>query len=506
MHRSVRIVAFVFALLLLPALGMPQQVSLTILHTNDTHGHLLPFSYPAPAPDSEISKLKVYRDIGGIARRATLVRRLREELGRKGITVWLMDAGDFSDGTPFSTEYHGEADVAAMNAVGYDFSALGNHEFNNSLAQLKKLLGLFQYPVLCANARETKTGRLFTKDFEVREVGPLKIGIFGLITAETGGYPAAREGIDISGEIETAKSIVNTLRPRAGVIIALSHSGDEMDEQIARAVPGIDVIVGGHSHSRLPSGDFVQRITESRVKKVEGTIIVQAHQWGGELGRLDLVFKKENDAWRMEPPRARLIPIKRNIPEDKTVAGIVDSYWKPIAPRFGEILGRASGDFVARRKDLAHYNLVADAVRETFATDFDLENLGGVRAELAKGNITRADLVSMDPFDNTVVTFHIDGKRLKEILAKYQPAVSGIHYQADNGNLVKATISGKQIEDDRSYYGSINSYFAGFALRGIEITKTGKQRLDVLVDYVRKTGSVKPRYDGRRIVATQRKS
>ena len=119
-----------------PAPG--QQVSLTILHTNDTHGHLLPFSYPnIVPPGSELSRLPARRDIGGIARRATLVKRLRKELEARGTTVWLVDAGDFCDGTPLASEYHGEADVAAMNAAGYDFITLGNHEFNNSLAQLK---------------------------------------------------------------------------------------------------------------------------------------------------------------------------------------------------------------------------------------------------------------------------------------------------------------------------------------------------------------------------------
>ena len=161
MNKNVgRFILGLIVLILVPALAGAQQVSLTILHTNDTHGHLLPFSYPTMVPaGSELAGLKVRRDIGGIARRATLVKQLREELQKRNTEVWLVDAGDFSDGTPFSTEYHGEADIAAMNAAGYTFGTLGNHEFNNPLATLRKLLSLFQYPILCANAVETATGK-----------------------------------------------------------------------------------------------------------------------------------------------------------------------------------------------------------------------------------------------------------------------------------------------------------------------------------------------------------
>ena len=151
MNRNVR--AFVVSLILLAgpwALAAsaqpvspksPATVPLTILHTNDTHGHLLPFSYPTLLPaGSDLAMLKERTNIGGIARRATLVRQVREQMAAQHTTVWLVDAGDFSDGTPMSTEYHGEADVAAMNATGYDIATIGNHEFNNPLAQPKKLI------------------------------------------------------------------------------------------------------------------------------------------------------------------------------------------------------------------------------------------------------------------------------------------------------------------------------------------------------------------------------
>jgi 5'-nucleotidase/UDP-sugar diphosphatase len=475
---------------------------LTILHTNDTHSHLLPFSYPqGSAAGPGLEDLRERSNIGGIARRAALVSRIRSELEAAGTQVWLIDAGDFSDGTPFSTEYHGEADVAAMNAVGYDFATVGNHEFNCPLAQTKKLIGLVKYPILCANAVERSTGRLLAEPSRVETVAGVRIGLFGLVTHETVSYPAAKEGVTILDEVDTAKKIVSSLRRQADIVVLISHCGEQMDNQLAAVVPGIDVIVGGHSHSRLPSGEFVWRTEDLQADAVNGTVIVQAHQWGGELGRLDLLFAKDRSgAWHVDRYRARLLPITSDMPTDPAVAEVVDRYWRPLIPTYGEIVGTAAGDFASRGDDMAEYNLMADAVRETFGTEIELENMGGVRAPLVKGPITRTDLIALDPFDNTVVTFRISGRDLKSVLLKHRPAVSGIRYRIEGARLVEASVGGQPIDDDRSYSGATNSYFSGIALAGIELQKTGRLRADVLTEYVRKKGTVTPTYDGRRVL------
>jgi 5'-nucleotidase / UDP-sugar diphosphatase len=480
----------------------PQVAKLTILHTNDTHGHLLPFSYPqGPAAGAGLESLRERTNIGGIARRATLARQIKAELEPAGTRVWLIDAGDVSDGTPFSTEYHGEADIAAMNAAGYDFATLGNHDFNGPLAQTRKLIGLAKFPILCANAVETASGRPLTQPSLVETVGGVRIGIFGLITRETASYRAAKEGVTILDEMETARKMVAQLRDQADIILLISHCGELMDNLLAAGVPGIDVIVGGHSHSRLPSGEFVWRSDDLRVDQVNGTVIAQAHQWAGELGRLDLLFTKDDaGAWHVDRYRVRLLPVTSAIPDDPTVAAIVERYWKPLVPKYGEVVGTAAGDFATRGDDMAEYHLVADAIRETFGTEIELENTGGVRAPLTRGPITRTDLITLDPFDNTVVTFKISGRELKAILLKHRPAVSGIRYRIEGGQLAEATVGGVPIDDSRTYTGATNSYFAGFALPGIELTRTGRLRVDVLAEYIRKKGTVTPAYDGRRVV------
>ncbi len=504
MKKSVRLlILFVLCLVALPALVVAQQVSLTILHTNDTHGHLLPFSYPDMVPPgSPVAALTVRRDIGGIARRATLARRLRTELEGRGSTVWLVDAGDFLDGTPFSTEYHGEADIEAMNAAGYTFGTIGNHELNIPLVTLKQVLGLARFPILCANLTENATGKQLVQASAIRRVGNLRIGIFGLTTREASQYPAARDGLTILGEIETARQMANSLRRNADIIIAISHAGERTDVQLAKEVPAIDIIVGGHSHTRLPDGDFVWRSDELQSFTVNGTIIVQAFEWGAELGRLDLLFNKDRrGVWRVDRYRERLVPVTPDIPDDQAVAAVVDRYWKPISARYGEVIGQAAGDFVEQGDDQANYNLFADLVREAYGTEIELENRSGIRDTLVKGNITLADLVNMDPFSNTVVTFKITGRQLKEILMKNSPFVSGLRYRMEGGQLKEVTIGGQPVADDRVYSGATNSYFAGSAMKGYEVVDTKKVRLDVVIEQIRKKGTVVPAYDGRRVVA-----
>jgi 5'-nucleotidase / UDP-sugar diphosphatase len=487
--------------LIIPIPGLSQAVSLTILHTNDTHGHLLPFSYPAIAnPGSPEADLAERKEIGGIARRATLVQQIREDTKRKGTAVWLVDAGDFTDGTPFSTEYHGEADIAAMNAMGYDFATLGNHDFNHPLVQMRKLIGMTRYPVLCANAAIKATGEPLAQDYRIEKVGPVRVGVFGLVTREASSYPAAREGVSIHSEIETARRIVKALRPTADIIVLISHCGEEIDQKLAAEIKGIDVIVGGHSHSRLPLGEFVWRSDKLLADQVNGTLILQDHQWGGELGRCDLLFKKDGAGkWHVARYRSRLIPVTAAIQPDKTVSDVVAGYWNPIAPRYAEIIGKAAGDFSSRCDDMAEYNLTADLVRETFGTEIEFENLGGIRAPLIAGDITRADLVALDPFNNTVVTFNITGRRIREVLKNHAPAVSGIRYRLANNEL-EASVNGQPLQDDRVYTGASNSYFASNAIKELALRDTGRKRLDVITDYIRQKGTISPVYDGRRIV------
>ncbi|MCS7208994.1 MAG: bifunctional metallophosphatase/5'-nucleotidase [Fimbriimonadales bacterium] len=475
---------------------------LTILHTNDTHGHLLPFSYPEGLdPNSQEAALPHKRNIGGVARRATLIRRLREAL--QPYPTLVIDAGDYMDGTPFSLEYRGEADVACMNACEYDFATLGNHEFSNTLDEVLRLVRMGKFQTVCANLRYRDTNEPLVPPYVITQVGELRVALFGLVMTDTQNYRGARERVAVLNPFEVALQLVPQLRAQADVVILISHLGISDEERLAREVPGIDVIVGGHSHTRLTTPRFIEWQQKAPVN-LGGTVIVQAHQWGGELGRLDLLFWRNAETNRLELVgyKGQLVPVTADIPEDPATKRVLERYWRRIAGKYGRVVGTAADDFVRRGDDFAHYYLVGDAVRAMLGVEFDLQNLFGIRIELARGAIRYYDLARMMPFGNTIVRFEITGRDLKRLLVEQRPTVSGIRYRVENRQLVEATLNGQPIEDDRIYKGTTNSYFADRYLKpmGISYADTGKKLLDVVADYIRRQRVVAPVYDGRRVV------
>jgi len=480
----------------------PRYWKLTILHTNDTHGNLLPFNYPDPPdPNTQEAQLALRRNVGGIARRATLVRRLQNAFG----TTWVVDTGDFCDGTAFSVEFHGEADVAAMNALGYTIGTHGNHEFNNTRAQWQKLVQMTRYPVVCANVLDANTKQPLLKPYEILPVEGARVAVFGLVTESTRGYPAAREGIEIADAIDTARRLVPDLRRQADIVVLLSHLGYEVDLRLAREVPGIDVIVGGHSHTRLPKPEFVPSGELQSVFRKNGTVVAQAFQWGSELGRLEIILRRDPNTgqWTFMSYRGDLLLVSPDIPDDPAVKAVVDRYWKRMMKGYyGVVIGEAEDDFTHRGGDDAEYNLVADALREMLGTEAHLENMGGVRAPILRGAITRYDLTKALPFGNAVVTFRVTGAQLRELLNRARPAVSGIRYRYQRGELVEVTVNGQPLQDDRVYLLSTNSYFAQRYLQpmGIAYENTGRKRLDLVSEYILKHKRIRPAYDGRRVV------
>ncbi len=505
MRSRISLCVFLITSLIVPATpalaDQPKDVHLTILHTNDTHGHLLPFDMPETFdPGSELSRLPARRNIGGAARRATLIKQYRKKLGSHLLVI---DAGDICDGTPFSTEYHGDADAAAMNAIGYDLACPGNHEFNNPLEQARNLKSTMKFPVICANVRAKNQGKPIYIPYTVKEVDGVKIAFLGLLTYSARTYPAASNDLIMEKPIDVARRIVPELRKQANLVVAVTHIGLEEDEQMAREVPGIDVIVGGHSHTMLSKPVCVIPQSAGTVTDAKGTVIVQDYQYGCTLGKLDLtIHRSENNTWSVAKYDGRLLGITSSIPEDKETAAVVDRFWQPISAKYAEVLTRATGDFTKKGRDSAEYHLVADAIRSEIGVEFDLENGGGVRAYLTRGPVTMGDLANLDPFINTIVTFEITGKLLKRILLERHPHVSGIRYAVDDDKLVEASVNGKPIEDDRTYKGSTNSYFAGTpVVRDIpNKVDTREIRFEVLRRYLKKQQTITPAYDGRRIL------
>lgn len=257
--------------------GKGRTFSLTILHTNDTHSRIDPFP-----------KGSALAGQGGVAARMELIRQIRSQQPR----TLLLDAGDFFQGTPYFNLYNGEVEVRAMQTLGYDVATLGNHDFDGGMDNLLLQLNRVHLPVVTANYHYHGHGLgLRCQSSVIVRRNPLSIGIFGLGINPVGLIPPALvSGLSYTDPFEAARQQVSWLRRqrRCHLVVCLSHLGlgyaDERpsDRRLAREVSGIDLIVGGHTHSFLDQPEVHQN-PEGRAVH-----IVQAGHGGLRLGRLDM--------------------------------------------------------------------------------------------------------------------------------------------------------------------------------------------------------------------------
>lgn len=227
---------------------MAQQTKeLYILHTSDTHSRLEPVE--ADAADENAGR-------GGAVRRATFIRQFRAEHPN----TLVFDCGDFSQGTPYYNFYQGEIEVKMMNLMGYDAMTIGNHEFDFGMENMARLFRLAQFPVVCANYGVEGTPlEGLVKPYVVIERDGLRIGVFGLAPRMEGLVQGSKcEGVEYRDPVRTAQETANLLREeeRCDVVVCLSHLGirglmpdDACDETLAVNTSGIDLILGGHSHT-----------------------------------------------------------------------------------------------------------------------------------------------------------------------------------------------------------------------------------------------------------------
>ena len=255
---------------------------ITILHTNDTHSQI----DPLPPNDRNAGK-------GGVARRATLVKRIRKE----NPNTLLVDAGDVLQGTPYFNFYKGEVEYKAMSAIGYDAGTLGNHEFDNGVEALAAALKFANFDIVSANYDVKGTvleGRV--KPYVVKTLGGIRVGLFGLGISPAGLItPANFKGVTYIDPVQAARDVVKTLREkeRCALVVCMSHLGyaerpraDRMsDTLVASQVDGIDFIASGHSHL------FMERPAEQTQPCGAKTLIFQVGKSGINVGRVDFTFK-----------------------------------------------------------------------------------------------------------------------------------------------------------------------------------------------------------------------
>jgi 5'-nucleotidase len=252
---------------------------ITILHTNDTHSQI----DPLPPNDANAGK-------GGVARRATLVKRIRQE----NPNTLLVDAGDVMQGTPYFNFYRGEVEYKAMSAIGYDVGTLGNHEFDNGVEALAAALKFANFDLVSANYDVKGTvleGRV--KPYVVKTVGGIKVGLFGLGVSPVALItPANFKGITYNDPVASARAVVKTLKEteQCALVVCMSHLGYYADGQrgdslVASQVDGIDFIASGHTHT------FMKEPVKTKQPCGAETLIFQVGKSGINVGRVDFTFR-----------------------------------------------------------------------------------------------------------------------------------------------------------------------------------------------------------------------
>lgn len=502
--------------------------SLRILHTNDMHTRLLPFA--TSRGDT----------VGGMARLATLVAR--ERAGRPA--TLLLNAGDFFQGTPFYNFFKGEAEFRVASAIGFNAMTMGNHELDdgpkNLLTQHRRYA---TFPLVCANvemgapagnpgsqpagpgstgrapagaaagrapARPDSTWRTIGLPWVVLSAGNLRVGIIG-VTTETLPTAVSRqsfEGLRVRPVIETVRRLLPEVRARADMVVVLSHCGLSADSVLARAVPGIDVIVAGHDHQALPAPGRISN--PASTNGLGGALLVEAGQWGENLGELDLDIQNG----RIASYSGRLIPVTPDLPQAPHVAGLIEGYQARLKPLIEEIVAQSAVPLPAdslRDAETALGNLVADIMRQAVGADIAVENGGGIRGALPLGAIRIGDVYTILPFSNTIITVGLTGKQVEDLCREMAGKrgsggfgqVSGIAFDVERGVPARIRVGNRPLEPSRVYKVATNSFtatggdgYVGFR-RGMDYTDTGIVLRDAVIDALRRAGTVSPRVEGR---------
>ncbi|MBN1101891.1 MAG: 5'-nucleotidase C-terminal domain-containing protein [Deltaproteobacteria bacterium] len=510
LRRGCRVLSallLVFAALLLasqPGSGQPLRDAtpvhhLTVLHTNDHHGHPLKFT-------SEFG-----RDLGGLPARAALVRQIRET--RRN--VLLLDAGDLNTGRAESNLFKAKPDIEGYNTIGYDAMTIGNHEFDRPLGVLKQQMAFARFPFLSANIL-TKEGHHLGLPYIVKSFPGFRVAILGLTLKETPTItnPGHVKDLVFQDEVDAARMLVPRLRKEADLVIALTHLGifesSRMgSKRLAAEVSGIDLIVDGHSHTRIDSP-----LKVSNPDSGQTTLIVQAWKWGLLVGHLDLRLEKGG----IRDFRYRNIPVspgtleKLGLKEDRALLHLLDPYAKEAEARLSEMIGFAEAPFRAaetRKSGTALGNLVADSLKwygRTWNVDFALQNGGGIRADIPAGPITAKTVHDAIPFENSVVILTLKGsdvKRLFDFMAAI-PEGSGAFPHVSGGMSLtlnraarkceRALINGEPLDLKRTYRVATHSYLAAGG-DGYRIFREACERYDaavfqqdVLIDYIKTLG------------------
>lgn len=423
---------------------------LTIVHTNDIHGWIM------PRPSRDDAK----KMVGGAA---ALTAFYKAQPGPK----LLLDGGDWFQGTPEGTLSKGQVSVDIFNAVPYDAVVIGNHDFDMAQPRLRELVSQLKMPVLDSNIYDEKTGKRvpYVTPWIVRDINGVKVGLYGLTTTNMRNltFPENIEGLKFRGEIKAAREAVKALKKAgATVIIQIDHVGYEEptmakyvgEQTIAREVKGIDLIVGGHSHTFLHKPYFDPK---------NGTMIVQDGSYLSTAGLATLTIDEKTK--KVTAKKAELVELDiAKYGEDPAVKAIVDSETAKVSAVYDVVIATSQA-FLKRSRDGESTlgDWMTDCEREwAGGADLGIQNAGGIRADLRQGPVTLRDIFSIMPFDNYVVKLDMDGGLVRDMLdhgvdktkglVQQSGAVLAFDREAPAGKrLCSADIGGQPLDNKKLY-------------------------------------------------------
>jgi len=499
----------------LPAAG--RAITVTILHTNDMHAHVEPFTQRG-------------REMGGYARQATLIGRYRAT----DPNPLLLCAGDTFQGTLYFNVYEGLADLAYMNYAGFQAMTVGNHEFDRGPAVLARFAALARFPLLAANLDLSGDPGLapWVKPSAILEVGGERIGVVGAVPPDLLSISSPGPTIKVRDLVPSLQAAIDELT-RAGVdkVIFLSHVGYELDVQVAGKLSGVDVIVGGHSHTLLgtvpglpqPAGPYPTVAKDAAGNTV---LIVQAWDWGKVLGRIKVRFDDAGHVAGYDD--AMPIAIDPSVPDEATVKSMVAALALPIAPVRDQVLSHTAGGVATTRITPRHAenpmaNVVADAILAATAKSGSVAafiNAGGVRASFDPGPITYGQAVTVQPFNNTLVQIDLTGGELEAVLEETLAGLPesgagmllpsrGTSYTVDvarpaGGRVVGLQVAGKPVDAAAVYRVTVPSFLAGGGdghplLRSAARYRydTGILDIEAFADFLKANDPVDGRLEGR---------
>ncbi len=461
---------------------------ITIFYTNDIHGHIM---------------LDQANKTMGMA----IVKRLMDKNSDHDSHPILLDAGDTFYGSNEADLNAGLPLIDIMNKMNYSVMTIGNHEFDFGFEQTLKVIKKARFHILSANLNRGDQ-RIF-KPYTILNVNDIKIAVIGISTEDTltRTKPEYVKGLTIRKDIETLKDILPELKGKSDFVILLAHEHNDALRNIAKYFPDIGLIIAGHDHEEI------------RFERVGNTYLTSSGVILRKLGKIDIVFKNKKVIYI----NGQLLSSANKKDQDQEIAAIADSYHRKIFEQLNIKVGMTNTDLTdlnrARFEEVNFGNALTDAMKEATGADMALQNGGGIRTNIPKGDLTLYKINEAFPFVNFVIKVEMTGKGIKEALEhgleKYPSEwnggflqVSGLKYEFDASKpsgqrLIRVFRGDKEIADDMLYTVATNDFLfqGGDDHQAIKKSKllwnTGLLIKDVFANYVKQKKVLNAHVEGR---------